>query len=384
MKSIKSFVVAVLSAVTVTAWAQPQLCAKEPSPKQSDYRVIQLICQPEYEAVALAEADEILNGYYQVAYRRTQDKAALVASQKAWLKKRNACQTKDCLNELYHHRIIELTFLFGDSELHRKKIFVAKMLSGYFFTFKFDGLHNFDDGKQDYDLVIAESGRNRKDKSYCGSRRLLGADVTFEQVCTPLHLIVKTADGRSLGLLPAYVSWLLPDVLHDGSRLYQHDSPFLWGETTEENLALWTPFHASIQRDDAQGKQVWQYYVVRKKASSEVIPKSVIVGFWNRNQRYGVASPDRMLYLADKSVLVEEGGFRMNPITGELFEKNLLRRFTPTQVQQWTNAWTQDYLSVHPECQGSLATCPNKKLASEYLRTRFEAEMDQQFAQDAQ
>ena len=70
--------------------------------------------------------------------------------------------------------------------------------------------------------------------------------------------------------------------------------------------------------------------------------------------------------------------------TGELFEKTLLRRFTSTQVQQWTSAWTHDYLAAHPECQGELATCPNKPQASEYLRTRFEAEMDLQFVQEVQ
>lgn len=104
--------------------------------------------------------------------------------------------------------------------------------------------------------------------------------------------------------------------------------------------------------------------------------------FWERNHRYGTVRLGTMLYLADKSVLTS--GFRMNPITGELFEKTLLRRFTSTQVQQWTSAWTHDYLAAHPECQGELATCPNKPQASEYLRTRFEAEMDLQFVQEVQ
>jgi hypothetical protein len=377
------------------AWAQPQLCAKEPSPKQPDYRVVQLICDPgpefmpyRYGATSLAGADETLNDYYQVAYKHTSDKTALVASQKAWLKKRNACETKDCLNEVYHHRIIELTFLFGDSELHRKGIFAVDISPG-FFAIKSEGLRNFDGGKQDYDLIDTEKLGKRNSELDCrvGSiKRLLGANLMFEEACNPPSRIIKSVDGRLLSRRPVYGSItggssLMKGVLHDGSRIYQQEREFIWGVETKANRFLWVPFHASIRRDDAQGQLVWQYYIVRKKASPEW---PTLSRFWERNQRYGTVNLHSMLYLADKSVFVGGGGFRMNPITGELFEKNLLHRFTPTQVQQWTNAWTHDYLSVHPECQGALATCPNQPQASEYLRARFEAEMDQQFAKDAQ
>lgn len=371
-------------------WAQPLLCAKEPNPKQVDYQVVQLICDPgpesmpyRYGETDLAYADETLNDYYRVAYKRTADKAILVAEQKAWLKKRNACQTKGCLNALYHHRIIHLTFLFGDSELHRRGTFPVG-ISPAFFAFGPEGLQHFDGGRQDYDLIATEKLGKRNSAQDCwagSSSRLLGADVTFEEACIKLRRFYKAVDGRSLSVQPVYDLWLLKNLLHDGSHLYQQDTEFLWGEETKATRSLWFPFHASIRRDDAHGVIAWEYYIVRKKASTEM-PKDS--GFWERNYRYGTLNLYRVLYLADKSVFVNGGGFRMNPITGELFEKNLLRRFTPTQVQQWTTAWTHDYLSAHPECQSALATCPDKQQASEYLRTRFESEMDQQFAQDAQ
>lgn len=374
--------------------AQPLLCAKEPSPKQSDYRVVQLICDPgpefmpyRYGATDLAEADQTLNDYYQVAYKRTPYKAALVAEQKAWIKKRNVCETKDCLNALYHHRIIELTFLFGDSELHRKGIFPVDMLPA-FFVVNSEGLQNFDGGKQDYDLIDTEKLGKRNSELDCrvgNIKRLLGASLMFEEACNPPSRIIKSLDGRSLSRRPVYGSiaggsWLMKGVLHDDSRLYQQESEFLWGAETKVTRSLWSPFNVSIRRDDAQGVLAWQYYVVRKKATSEM---STLSNFWDRNHSYGSVRLDSVVYLADRSVLAK-GGFRMNPITGELFEKTLLRRFTSTQVQQWTSAWTHDYLAAHPECQGALATCPNKPQASEYLRTRFEAEMDQQFAQEVQ
>jgi hypothetical protein len=392
MKCIRNIFAASIFYATSCLWAQPLLCAKEPSPKQSDYQVVQLICDPgpefmpyRYGETALADADETLNDYYQVAYKRTTDKAALVAEQKAWLRKRNACQTKDCLNALYHHRIIELTFLFGDSELHRKGIFPSGRLSGHF-VISTEGLQHFDGGKQDYDFVNADKlGQRNSDRDcYIGStKRLLGVDVTFENACTTRSYkqIFKAVDGRALGWRRDYPDWLLKGVLHDGSHLYQQESESLWGAATKVTRSLWSPFHASIRRDDVQGAMAWQYYIVRKKASPEMLKDSE---FWERNRRYGTVNLHTMLYLADKSVIVDGGGFRMNPITGELFEKTLLRSFTPTQVQQWIRAWTHDYLTANPDCQSELATCPNKQSASEYMHTRFEEEMDRQFAHEAQ
>jgi hypothetical protein len=394
MKSIRNICTAAIFFATSSLWAMPLLCAREPSPKQSDYQVIQLICDPgpefmpyRYGDTALADADETLNDYYQVAYNRTPDKAALVAEQKAWLRKRNACQTKNCLNALYHHRIIELTFLFGDSELHRKGIFPVDMLPS-FFVVKSEGLQYFDGGKQDYDLIDTEKLGKRNNELNCRVstiKRLWGASLMFEEVCNPPSRIIKSVDGRSLSRRPVYGSivggaWLMKGVLHDGSRLYQQESEFLWGTESKVTLSLWSPFNVSIQREDPQGIFNWKYYVVRKKATSEM---STLSNFWDRNNSYGSLRLDSLVYLADRSVLAG-AGFRMNPITGELFEKTLLRRFTSTQVQQWISAWTNDYLTANPDCQTALATCPNKKKASEYLRTRFEAEMDRQFAQEAQ
>lgn len=261
--------------VASVTWAQSQLCTKEPSPRQPDYRVIQLMCDPgpefmpyRYGATDLAEADQTLNDYYQVAYKHTPDKAALVAEQKAWLKKRNVCETKDCLNALYHHRIIELTFLFGDSELHRRGIFPADK-SPAFLAFKLKGLQHFDGGIQGYDLVVIEkSGKYNKDMNcYVGGTwQLWGTDVTFEEVCTRISRFIKSVDGRSLSLQPTYSLWLLEGFLHDGSRLHRQTSEFLWGEETKANRALWSPFDTSIRRVDVKGSLAWHYYVVRKKS----------------------------------------------------------------------------------------------------------------------
>lgn len=382
------FVLFFMHSAMVLAYAQAPLCEQQLNPKQADYRVIQMICEPppehpEYRFgdTDLSNADSILNGYYRAALGLAQDRAALQADQRAWLRERNVCLTYACLNEAYHFRIFELTFLLGISKLHHRGIFTFDRESILLLT-RGNGLQYLDGGKQDYDYIhLVHRGKYDQDRGCMTGATfgLLGGGVVFEETCEPPEprKPFVTAQGFRFTRIVTYSSWLLKGVLHDWSRLIEERVTSIWDADAKQTKEVWEPFDTHISRYLASGERVWRYFVVWKAIPEDLRDQG---GFWGRNRKYGNVGTGSLIYLADKSILTATG-FRLNPLTGDLYEKTRLRRFTETEVSGWKKVWAQDYLAQHPECGEKMQQCHDKTAASAYLRERFEAEMERQFSQ---
>ena len=371
-----------LSATAARAHIVKPLCEQTIKPEPAESRVIDLICEappehPDYKYgdTDLAKADIILNGYYRAARDAATDKAAVQREQLLWLKTRNLCTDRACLNERYHSRILELTFRLGSSAMHKIASVTGGGASGRFILTRANGLALFDNNQFDYDLMgtadVPQWDRVKQCKK--AKLHLIGTGKIIAERCNPdnrgVYKPTETTDGIAFQMIIGYDNWLLEGVLHDGSRVLSEPSALpIWPEALQKQYPLWEPFGRKQTRYGVDGKTVWRYYLVWRTRPEENVP-----------EKYRCLERAVGMYLADRSIITPTG-FRFDPLSGEFYDHEHIRRIAVDDAETWKAAWIKDYLSETPACGGELLRCPDRKQLQRYLRQRFDQEMDRQFA----
>ncbi len=376
------------------ALAYPGLCeSKKKIPRSApDYVAVSIICGDSLDQ--LPQLDLTLNGYYRAAMERSKNREALRQEQLAWLKQRNACDTRHCIVKVYHRRILELALVPAKAAIHEFKSGGISSLGIYILTREM-GLKHFDSGRSDYDMVTISRGDAYDLSRPCKDRFfLIGMGISVFTPCRGaaygIFKPVMTFDGKKFQLPLSYELGFpvgveddpdspndpYTDTLPDGGRIVNEESLSRLWEKIAEGRYISEPFHRQLTRMNAAGQVLWQWHIVTRSPFPQTPGKAGLA-----KVQYSDSSGSDLTLLADGSILMfSELHYRLDPSAGTFYDTNNTRLFTLEQVRDWKESWARAYIALVPACGGNIRKCPDREAALGYLWQRFNEEMDRQFA----
>jgi uncharacterized protein len=364
---------------------------------QAPHSAESLMCSywTKFGGYLLISLDEELNLHYQAALDRLgpSERNELRAKQRAWIKRRDDCETAKCLNDLYDQRIRELVVVPGKSvanALTQKTSNSADWTDKpKYLISRHSGLRNFDGGVNDFDLVATgkrieqhrpDAGNEREIDCAAEDYKLLGTGKFIRMRCmsndAPTYRDGISVEGYRFRLIP--LPNFREEVIEEGLN-QQLNAPMSFTSTglvvdlqksepilSKATGAFCEPFPDYMEARTQSGEFRWAWHYYWKGASAyrcsvnDRAKSSAAVEAMRTSGGQGFAAlvPGGLIF---------NGSIFLHEDTGLPVNTAEHRAISPTDAQAIKRRLLADYLASTPECRGVPSTCPDPLGAVRYM-----------------